>query len=162
MARLSLAFVVALALLVQGVILPGSISAQVLPNLALVVVLCWAALRGPGEGVIWAAVVGLVMDAMGLDPIGANGLALVAVALLGAGAGQRFFSASVLLPMPVSFIATFVYGLILLILRAGSGAGVPIETLFVLLLAQALLNSLMVLIVYPIARKLDARVVERR
>ena len=162
MARFSLAMLLVLALLIQGVILPGSASLRILPNLVLVLVLCWAALRGPGEGVIWAALVGLVMDAVGLDPIGANGLALVAVAVLGAAAGQRFFSSSLFLPMPVSFIATFVYGFILLILRAGSGAGVPIGTLFLLLLLQALLNSLMVLIVYPIARKVDARVVERR
>jgi rod shape-determining protein MreD len=162
MARFSLALFIVACILLQGVVLPGAASLPILPNMVLVATLCWSALRGPGEGVIWAAVVGLVLDAVGLDPIGSNGLALVICALLGAAAGQRFFSANLFLPMPVAFVATFMYGLILLILRAGSGAGVPIGSLFVLLILQALLNSLMVLIVYPIARKIDARVVERR
>jgi rod shape-determining protein MreD len=162
MARLTLALIIGALILLQAVILPGIEAFHILPNLVMVLILCWAALRGPGEGAIWAFSVGLVFDAIGLDPIGSNGLALLAVVLLGVAAGQRFFSSSVLLPVPVTIIATFAYGLILLILRAGSGEGIPIGSLFLLLILQALLNSLMVLVLYPIARRVDARVIETR
>jgi len=155
MARLLFASILLLSIVLQGLLFPDLLTIRILPNLALVLILCWSAVMGAGEGAIWALGTGLLFDALSLDPMGANGLAFLAVALLGASAGRRFFQASIFPPIPVAFVATWCYALILLIIRAGESGGAPLSALAPLILLQALLNSLLVVIVYPITRILS-------
>lgn len=155
MARILFAAALLLATSVQALLLPDLLTAPVLPNLTLVFILCWSALCGPGEGALWALAAGVVFDAMSLDPMGANGIAFLAVGLLGASAGRRFFQASIFLPIPIAFVATWVYALILLMIRAGESGGAPLSALAPLIFLQALLNSIMVLLVYPVTRLLS-------
>src|SRR5215218_5310956 len=147
MARLCFAVILLAAMVLQALIYPQLLTIRVFPNLVLVLLLCWSALRGLGEGAIWAVGTGLLFDAIALDPLGTNGLAFLAVVLLGMWAGRRFFQASIFMPIPI--VATIVYAVIVLIIRAGNGSGIPISALGPLLLLQALLNSLSVLLVYP-------------
>ncbi|MGH2548242.1 MAG: hypothetical protein ACRDHN_02575, partial [Thermomicrobiales bacterium] len=65
------------------------------------------------------------------------------------------FQASIFLPIPIAFIATWVYAIIVLILRTSEGSGAPLSAIGPLILLQALLNSLIVLVVYPITRLLS-------
>lgn len=155
MARLTFAIMILVAIVLQGLILPDILTVRVLPNLVLVFVLCWSAVRGAGEGALWAFGVGVLFDAIALDPMGTNSLAFLAVCLLGMWAGRRFFQASIFLPIPIAFVATWVYAIIVLILRTTEGAGAPLSAIGPLILLQALLNSMIVLIVYPITRLLS-------
>jgi len=155
MARLSFAFTLLVAIGLQGLLFPDLLTIRVLPNLALVLILCWSASVGAAEGAIWAALTGLFLDALSLDPMGANGIALVAVALLGASSGKRFFQASILPPIPITFIATWFYALIILIIRADATGGAPLTALAPLIFLQALLNSLLVVLIYPLTRTMS-------
>ncbi len=155
MARFIFAILVLVAIVLQGLILPELLSVRVLPNVVLVLVLCWSATRGIGEGAIWAFGIGMIFDALALDPMGTNSLALLAVCLLGMWAGRRFFQASVFLPIPIAFVATWMFALIVLILRTSEGSGAPLTALGPLLFLQALLNSLLVLLIFPITRLLS-------
>jgi len=162
MARLCFAVILLAALVLQALVYPQLLTIRVFPNLVLVLLLCWSALRGLGEGAIWAVGAGLLFDAIALDPLGTNGLAFLAVVLLGMWAGRRFFQASIFMPIPIAIVATIVYAVIVLIIRAGNGSGIPISALGPLLLLQALLNSLSVLLVYPVTRQLNKWVTSPR
>ena len=155
MARLFFASILLISIVLQGLLFPDLLTIRILPNVALVLILCWSAMVGAGEGVIWAVGTGLLFDALSLDPMGANGLAFIAVALLGASSGRRFFQASIFPPIPITFIATWMYALILLIIRADASGGAPLSALAPLILLQALLNSLLVVLVYPVTRLLS-------
>ena len=109
--------------------------------------------------VVAALGTGLLFDALSLDPMGANGIAFLAVALLGASAGRRFFQASIFPPIPITFLATWIYALIVLIIRASESGGAPLSALAPLILLQALLNSLLVVLVYPVTRLLSRSIV---
>jgi len=162
MARLCFAVILLAAMVLQALIYPQLLTIRVFPNLVLVLLLCWSALRGLGEGAIWAVGTGLLFDAIALDPLGTNGLAFLAAVPRGMWAGRRFFQASIFMPIPIAIVATIVYAVIVLIIRAGNGSGIPISALGPLLLLQALLNSLSVLLVYPVTRQLNKWVTSPR
>ena len=159
MARLFFASILLFSIVTQGLLFPDLLTIRILPNIALVLILCWSASVGAGEGAIWALGTGLLFDALSLDPMGANGIAFLAVALLGASAGRRFFHASIFPPIPITFLATWIYALIVLIIRASESGGAPLSALAPLILLQALLNSLLVVLVYPVTRLLSRSIV---
>ena len=159
MARLFFASILLFAIVTQGLLFPDLLTIRILPNIALVLILCWSASVGAGEGAIWALGTGLLFDALSLDPMGANGIAFLAVALLGASAGRRFFQASIFPPIPITFLATWIYALTVLIIRASESGGAPLSALAPLILLQALLNSLLVVLVYPVTRLLSRSIV---
>lgn len=162
MARLIFATVLLAATVLQALILPDLLTIRILPNLVLVLLLAWSALRGLGEAALWAFAVGILFDAMALDPMGANALAFLAVCALGTWAGRRFFQSSIFLPIPITFLATWVYALIVLIIRATETGGAPLSALGPLILLQALLNSLLVVLVFPVTRLLNRSVTNAR
>ena len=159
MARLFFASILLFSIVTQGLLFPDLLTIRILPNIALVLILCWSASVGAGEGAIWALGTGLLFDELSLDPMGANGIAFLAVALLGASAGRRFFQASIFPPIPITFLATWIYALIVLIIRASESGGAPLSALAPLILLQALLNSLLVVLVYPVTRLLSRSIV---
>ena len=159
MARLFFASILLFSIVTQGLLFPDLLTIRILPNIALVLILCWSASVGAGEGAIWALGTGLLFDALSLDPMGANGIAFLAVALLGASAGRRFFQASIFPPIPITFLATWIYALTVLIIRASESGGAPLSALAPLILLQALLNSLLVVLVYPVTRLLSRSIV---
>jgi rod shape-determining protein MreD len=162
MARLIFAIVILAATVAQALILPEVLTIRILPNLVLVLLLSWAALRGLGEAALWAFAAGILFDAMALDPMGTNALAFLAVCALGTWSGRRFFQSSIFLPIPITFLATWVYALFVLIVRATESGGAPLSALGPLILLQALLNSLLVLLVFPMTRLLNRSVTTTR
>ena len=162
MARLFFAILLLAATVIQALILPDLLTVRIIPNLVLVLLLSWSALRGLGEGALWAFAAGILFDAMSLDPMGTNALAFLAVCVLGTWAGRRFFQASIFLPIPITFFATWVFSLFVLIIRATETGGAPLSALGPLILLQALLNSLLVLLVYPVTRLLNRSVARSR
>lgn len=162
MARLIFAILVLAAAVVQALILPDLLTVRIIPNLVLVFLLTWSAMRGLGEAAIWAFATGIVFDAMSLDPMGTNALAFLAVCVLGTWAGRRFFQASIFLPIPITFVATWIFSLMVLIIRATETGGAPLSALGPLILLQALLNSFLVILVYPVTRLLNRSVTNSR
>jgi rod shape-determining protein MreD len=161
MARILFALCLAGAALVQATILPSLDVIEVLPDLTLVLLLVWSALRGTPEGLIWAFGLGLFFDMLALDPLGTNGLALLGVAILGGVSQRRFFHSKLVLPIALAIVATVIHALVLLLFRTGEGAGLPVGSVFRLIILQALLNSICVPPLYVIAgwmaRRMDTR-----
>jgi rod shape-determining protein MreD len=162
MARFIFAICLIFAALFQATVLPRLDVITVLPDITLVMLLVWSALRGPVEGMIWAFGLGIFIDILALDPLGTNALALLGVALLGGLSRQRFFHSTLIVPLLVAVAATIVHGVVLLLLRSGEGAGLPLSSVFRLILAQALLNSLFVPPFYLIGSWMERRMATGR
>jgi rod shape-determining protein MreD len=143
--------------LVQATVLPELVPFGVVPNLVLVLLLVWSALRGVAEGLIWLMGAGLLLDALAMDPLGTNGLALLP-AVLGAGlARRRFFHSGMIVPLALAVVATVAHGLILTVLRAlETGGGLPpLTAILRLTLVQAMLNAVLVPPFYLIASRVN-------
>ena len=159
MARFSFALLLLFFSLSQATIMPSAHVIQVLPDVTLVLLLVWSALRGLPEGMMWAFGLGLFIDILALDPLGTNGLALLGVALLGGLARRRFFQSTLVIPIVLAVVATVVHALVLLLLRSGEGSGLPISSVIRLVFLQSLLNSIFVPPFYIVAGWMERRMV---
>ena len=155
MARMLFALILVFAALVQATILPSMNVLAVLPDVTLVLLLVWSALRGIPEGLFWAFGLGLLLDVIALDPFGANALALLGVAILGGLARRRFFHSNLIVPIVVAVAATFIHALVLLLIRSSEGGGLPLSAVMRLVFLQALLNLIFVPPLYLIAGMMD-------
>lgn len=157
MARPIFALLLLVAALVQATVLPALLPFGVMPNLVLVLLLVWVALRGVAEGLIWVLATGLLLDALAMDAIGTNGLALLPVALAAGLARRRFFHSGMIVPLILAVAATICHGLILTVLRGlESGGGMPaLAAVFRLTLLQSLLNAVLVPPLYFVASRLN-------
>jgi rod shape-determining protein MreD len=162
MARIIFGLVLFMSALAQATIMPSLHVIEVLPDVTLVLLLVWSALRGTPEGLLWAFSLGLFIDILALDPLGANGLALLGVALLGGLSRRRFFHSTLIVPIVLAVAATMIHALVLLLIRSGEGAGLPIASVFRLIFLQALLNSMFVPPLYVVAGWMERRMVTSR
>ncbi len=148
--------VVALA---QATVVPAYNPITLQPNLALVMILVWSALRGMPEGLTWAFALGILFDVLAVDPLGTNALALLPVVLLAGASRRRFFQSSLIFPMALAVVATVVHGVGLQLLRGG---GIPPSTLLRFILLQAVLNAIVVPPLYLAAAAMNRRIAMRR
>lgn len=159
MARLLFACLLFFVAIVQATILPGLHVAGVMPDLMLVLLLVWSALRGTGEALIWVFAAGLILDVLAMDPLGTNGLALMIVALLAGPARRRFFHSGLIFPVGLAAVATIIHAFVLLVLRSRSGETIALTASFRPIVIQALLDALLVPPLYLIATRMDRWVV---
>jgi hypothetical protein len=97
MAAVVLAISLVFFAFMQATVFPSSDLIGIFPDVTLVIILVWSAVRGVREGLLWAFLVGILLDTLALDPLGGNALALLPVVLLGAlshrGVRRRYLSA---------------------------------------------------------------------
>jgi rod shape-determining protein MreD len=155
MGRLLFAILIVAALFFQATIWQEVGPLAVLPDLVMVLLLVWSAMRGVPEGLFWAFGLGLLIDVIALDPFGANALALIFVAVLGGLARRRLFHSNLVVPIVVAVFATFVHAFVLLILRGSDGGGLGLSSIMHVVLLQALLNAIIVPPLYLIAGLMD-------
>lgn len=125
----------------------------------LLLVVAWAIRRGGEAGLVWALIGGIAADALSAGPFGISILAYGAAAVLVGAFGPGMRKASVLLPLILtplaSIVATLVMALALVLL------GRPISwpaTVALVVLPAAVLNSVVMLLVYPAVSLIDDRV----
>lgn len=158
MARLFFAALVGVSALFQATLLPELNPLQVQPNLVLVLLLVWTAQHGVGEGILWAAGIGFLLDLLAMDTLGTNGIALLAVVLIGGLARRRFFHHGLMLPMVLTLFAAFIAPFLVLLLRDVVGsAQADIAPAIRLIVPQALLAMMIVPPLYLLAVLLDRR-----
>ncbi len=157
MARPIFALLLVVVALVQATVLPALVPFGVMPNLVLVLLLVWVALRGVAEGLVWVLGAGLLLDALAMDAIGTNGLALLPVVLAAGVARRRFFHSGMIVPLVLAVVATVAHGLILTVLRGleAGGAMPPLAAVLRLTLLQALLNAVLVPPFYLVASRIN-------
>ena len=157
MARLVFALIITTAAFAQATVVPATFPLRVMPELVLVLLLIWAALRGLVEGMVWVFAVGLLLDLLALDSFGTNGLALLPVALLAGPARRRFFHSGMILPLGLVVAGTLVHALLLGILRAVGHDEVALAPGAILRIGalQAMMNVVLVPPLYLIASWAD-------
>ncbi len=157
MARPVFAVFVFVAAFVQATWLPALLPAGAVPNLVLVLLLVWVALRGIAEGLLWILGAGFLLDALAMDAIGTNGLALVPVVLAAGLARRRFFHSGMIVPLVLAVAATIGHGVILATVRSlEMGGGLPsLAAMIRLSVLPALLNAVLVPPLYVLANRVN-------
>jgi len=145
-----------LAAVLQSSFLPHLSVLGVKADLVLLLVIAWSIRRGVEPGLVWAVLGGTAADALSAGPFGMSILAFGAAAVLVGIFGPGMRKASVLLPLVLtplaSIIATLVAALVLAIL--GRPISWPV-TVALVVLPAAVLNSVVMLLVYPLVSFVD-------
>jgi len=159
MARTTFGALLVFAAFAQAAILPEVLPIEIVPGPVLVMIFLWSAKRGLQEAAFWAFGAGILLDLLALDPLGANGLALLGAVILGTASRRRFFQSALVVPIVLAMAASLLYGLMLLGLRnAIDGVALQPTGAIRVLVPQALLNGILVPVLYPIAGWLGSRV----
>ena len=134
----------------QATVFPSSELISIYPDVTLVIILVWSAVRGVRDGLLWAFLAGILLDTLALDPLGANALALLPVVVLGAIAGRAFFQSNLIEPIVACILATFLHALVLLLVRSAGGTAISIAPLMRIIMLQTILNVMIVPPIYLI------------
>jgi rod shape-determining protein MreD len=153
----------AVPLLVVVAVLQASVISHlslwgVFPDLPALVVVSWGLLRGAREGSLWGFVTGLAVDILSGGPFGAATLSLMMVGFVSGLARGSVFAGHLVFPVATMFLTTVLYDLGLLSLIGLSGRTVSwMDTLFRIILPSALLNALLMPLVFGLMRVLNNR-----
>jgi len=146
------------AALLQSSLLPHLSRGGLKPDLVVMLVISWGLLRGVQEGLLWAFIGGLALDLLSATPLGLSALILTLLTLLTSLGQKSIYRTSILFPLAVIFLATFGYNLALLL--GWQLLGRPAlwgETFLEVLLPTGLLNTLVMLPLYPLLSWLHRR-----
>lgn len=147
MARLVFGIVLFTMVFAQATIVPALNPLTVSPNVILLLLFIATLFRGVREGLAWLFVAGIVTDVLAMDPLGANGLAMLPAVLLIGPARQPVFRANILIPIALVTVATVMHALIMCAIR-----GIMPD---VMILLQALLHAVLFPFLYFALRWLD-------
>jgi rod shape-determining protein MreD len=150
MASLVLAVSLIFFAFMQATVFANSELIGIFPDVTLVIILVWSAVRGVRDGLIWAFLIGILLDTLALDPLGGNALALLPVVLLGALSGRAFFQSNLIVPIVACVAATFLHALVLLLVRSAGGESIAIAPLLRIIMLQTVLNVMIVPPIYLI------------
>lgn len=120
MARLLFGLLLFATVIAQSTFLPRLNPLPVTPDLVLVLLFMWAARHSVRESLLWVFFIGITLDVLAIDPLGANGLALVVVVILSHPLRIRPWQFNMTSVMLLVFLATFIHGGILALLRGVS------------------------------------------
>jgi rod shape-determining protein MreD len=147
--------------LLQATFFPATMLLNIVPDFALVLLLVWSASRGVEEGLLWAFGLGLWIDFLTLDPLGTHVLPLLVVAIIGGLARGRLFRSGLIFPALAVIGATVAYRLIEMLVKVFSGRSVELTGEVRLALLAALLNVLLVPLVYGCILVMDRWIPKR-
>ena len=152
--QLFIAGAVLLAFILQIAVMPQFKLFGVQPDLILVVAVVVAVQEGPVEGAIVGFCGGMLMDIVGPQVMGVGAFSETVAALLAGMLKEFFMTYSILLPVLLVFIFTFLELSVnqVTLLMLGQENLPPFNVLGVILPA-ALYNVLAVLVVYPVFRR---------
>lgn len=140
---LKIIMIVYAVLLAQVTVLPAYLADPFKPNLLIVVIVCLGLRVAGWRGALSAFLLGLIADCYSGIYLGLSAFSFLAIYLVLSKVAVRLYTDSLYLTVLVVFIATFVNGLIqLLLLLLFSVADGIYATLLAGLLPQALVNAL--------------------
>ncbi len=164
MPRVIFAVIMIVLALLQTTVVPMGRIIGITPNLVLVALFLWSALREPREGLIWAFGIGIFIDLLTLTPLGTTALGLLPVAILGWIGRSRYFQSGLIFPLLMTMVATIVHSLTVFCLSwllyfvnlapVGS-TQLSLLTTLRLALLSALLNAIIVPPLYLVMQLLD-------
>jgi rod shape-determining protein MreD len=114
------------------------------PDLMLLSVVSWELVQTRGEGYTWAFIGGLILDLISGGPFGASILGLLAAAAVADRVGGGLARQQVTLPLISSFIGTFAFhGVYLIVLRVFGWTIEPAAAVFRVVLPSAVINMVL-------------------
>ncbi|RLC93666.1 MAG: rod shape-determining protein MreD [Chloroflexi bacterium] len=113
--------------LIQSILLSRVSLKGARPDLMLLVVLAWAAVRSVDEGVVWGFVGGLIIDLLSGGPLGATALALTLAAFWAGQSWGQGFGIALIRLLLLALLSTATYYLVLLIILAWTGHAIDWE-----------------------------------
>jgi rod shape-determining protein MreD len=140
------------------VALPGLTANGIRPDLALVLVIGWASIRGWEEGAIVGVIGGLFLDCMSATPFGVNMFRLAVLGIVSGLIMERLARTGAALPFAAaSGCCILAFGLTVIPLQA-SGWSVSLErSFFLTALPSAALTIICMAALFPVFRKVEAR-----
>lgn len=152
--------ILAVAAALQSTVLPAfRVLAGGGLDLVLVLALSWTLAGDWQTGVLWGFVGGLCLDLLSGGPLGASALAGVLMTYLVSLTEGRFWRSHVLLPLAAGALGTAGFHLVTLLILAAAGR--PFNwgaALGGMLLPAVLINTLAILPVYQLMRRLHGAV----
>lgn len=113
-------------------------------DLMLLSVVTWQLVQTRGEGYTWAFIGGLLVDLISGGPFGASILGLLAAAAVADRVGGGLARDQVALPLISSFLGTFAFhGVYLIVLQVFGRAIDPSEAVFQVVLPSAVINMIL-------------------
>ena len=91
------------------------------PDLILIIVIIWAALRGVEEGVVWAFIGGLLLDLLSGGPLGLYPLALVPAAFVAGQSWGQALGVSIVRLLLIAVASALSYHVVVLTVLAWGG-----------------------------------------
>ena len=151
-------FLMGVLALLQSTLLPQVKVFGVQPDLVLLAVVAWSLLRGSEEGMLWALIGGLALDALSSARLGVNTLPLLLISFL-AGLWQRgLVRQEILIPFLVIPVASLVYqSALVALLRLLGWPGTWSDSLQYAILPTTLVNTLLMPAVYVLMRWVHRR-----
>lgn len=147
MARVIFGVVLFSMVFAQATIIPALNPLNVSPDFVLLLLFVVTLFAGVREGLAWLFVAGILTDVLAMDPLGANGLALLPAVVLVEPARLPVFRANLLIPLVLVVVATLLHGLIQGLIR-----GIVPDITLVL---QALLHAILFPLLYLLFRWLE-------
>ncbi|HUG15654.1 MAG TPA: rod shape-determining protein MreD [Thermomicrobiales bacterium] len=154
-ARLFFGLLLVTTALLQATFLPTLNLMSVLPDFSLVLLLLWSATHGVFEGLCWAFGLGVWLDIVSMELIGAHSLALMIVALVGGLTRGKLFRSGAILPLVTVIVATLGYNVVVLLMDSLAGSGTDAVSFVRLALMTSLLNALLVPLAYGVMLVFD-------
>jgi rod shape-determining protein MreD len=116
MPRIVFAILIVVLAFLQTTVVPMGRIIGITPDLVLVTLFLWSALREPREGLLWAFGIGIFIDLLTLTPLGTTALGFLPVAVIGWLGRGRFFQSGLLFPLLMTLVATIAHGFTVFIL----------------------------------------------
>ena len=154
-----------IASLVQAVVLPQAAPISARPHFVVLLVVAVCLVEGLYEASMWGFVGGVLLDLMNgpAYPIGSHALLLVLVALFASLGQANPFHNLLLVPLTTVFFATIFYYVMnmTLLMALGHGQVAFVDTLLRVALPGAVLNAILMPVVYSIMLWLSEKIGRR-
>lgn len=154
-----------LLLLLAGVVQSSWLSELSLfgvhPNLLLVLVVGWTLFRGGREGLIWGLVGGLLLDLYSIAPFGVFTVASLVVSFLTSFAEALPFHTTLPLSLGTVLLMSLLFNLVAMVMMQSLGWDVAWASLWTRLPPAALVDALLLLLLFRPLRALSRLAGER-
>lgn len=142
----------------QTTVVPGLVTQNLRPDLALVLIVGWGSIRGWGEGLLAGLIGGVLRDATSAAPFGLNAIILGLLGLVAGVVMERLARTSILFPVLASAGGSIVgFFLSVLGLQAGGWVASWEHAVIFEAIPSALLTGLCMAVAFPIFRAVARR-----
>jgi rod shape-determining protein MreD len=139
------------AALLQTTLSPYMKIGGIHPDLVLLLVIGWSALRGMEEGATWAFIGGISLDILSSAPFGVFSLSLLLVSVITSLFHGRTLGSTIVLPIILTFPLSLIFNGVALILLSLLGQPTNwVTVVSVVILPAAIYDTALMLVIFPL------------